>query len=122
MADPQHLPLNIIDINFLPISTLITLIIPILIELKPDALVALVTVCIRLVDLRVLGQLAIRFEGPSFVGSVFEDNVAFFVLVIAEGEKDDVALVDPDFLSQLASDVSEAPGSVETLRFETAVA
>ena len=44
---------NIIHINFLSITLLLT-VIPILVEFESDALVALVTVGIRLVNLRIL--------------------------------------------------------------------
>ena len=43
-------------------------------------------------------------------------------MVVAQGQQDDVALVDPDFLAQLAADVGEALGAVEAERFEAAVA
>jgi hypothetical protein len=42
-------------------------------------------------------------------------------LVVAQTEQDDVALVDPDFLPQFATDMCEAAGAVEALGFETAV-
>lgn len=43
-------------------------------------------------------------------------------MVIAQGQEDDVALVDPDFLAELAADMGEALGAVEAEGFEAAVA
>ncbi len=60
------------------------------------------TIRVRLVDLGALGQLSIRLETPGLVGAVFEYDVALFVLVVAQREEDDVALVDPDFFAEFA--------------------
>ena len=43
-------------------------------------------------------------------------------MVIAEREKDDVPLVDPDFFAQFAADVGKSLGAVEAEGFETPVA
>ena len=42
-------------------------------------------------------------------------------MVVAQREQDDVALVDPDLLPQLAADMGEAAGAVEALGFQAAV-
>jgi hypothetical protein len=42
-------------------------------------------------------------------------------LVVPQAQKDDVALVDPHLLSQLAADVSESLLAVKAERFEAAV-
>lgn len=77
---------------------------------------------IRLINLRRLRQLSIRLQTPSLIGTILEDDIPLFVLVVAEGEEDYVALVDPDLLSELATDVSETLFAVEAEGFEAAVA
>ena len=77
---------------------------------------------ISLVDFSTLWQLAVRFQTPRFVRTVLEYNIALLVLVVAQREQDDVALVDPDFLAQLTADVGEALLAVEAERLEAAIA
>lgn len=91
-----HTSSDLININLLAI---LTASIPILIELNV-VIHTLMTIRIRLVDLRALGQLSIGFQTPSFVGAVLEDHISLFVLVVAQGKEDDVALVDPDFFAE----------------------
>jgi hypothetical protein len=52
---------------------------------------------------------------------VLHNNIALFVLVVAQREQNDVALVDPDLLPQLAADMGETASAVEALGFQTAV-
>ena len=54
------------------------------------------TISICLVDLCILRKFAVGFERTGFVGGILENNVALLILVVAEGEKDDVSLVNPD--------------------------
>lgn len=54
---------------------------------------------VRLIDLGTLGQLAVGLQTPSLVGTVFEYDVTFFILVVAQAEQDNVALVDPNFFT-----------------------
>ena len=77
---------------------------------------------ISLIDLRTLRQLPIRLQTPGLIRTVLEYDVALLVLVVSKTEQDDVALVDPDFLSEFTADVSEALFAVEAEGFETAVA
>lgn len=60
------------------------------------------TIRIRFVDLRALRQFPIRLQTSCFVGAVLEYDVSLFVLVVAQGEEDNIALVDPDFLAKFA--------------------
>jgi hypothetical protein len=53
---------------------------------------------------------------------ILHDDVALLVLVVTQGQQDDVALVDPDLLPQLAANVCKAARAVEALGLETAVA
>jgi hypothetical protein len=62
---------------------------------------------VGLVDLCVLGQLAVGLEGTGLVGGVLEDDVALAVLEFSQGEEDDVALVDPDLLAHLATNLRD---------------
>jgi len=57
-------PSNVVDVNLLlagTISLVRVAVVAILVKLKPDTLVALVAVCVGLVDLCVLGELAVGF-------------------------------------------------------------
>jgi hypothetical protein len=101
MAETRH-PSNVINIDLALLVASITFG-SILVELEADALVSLIAIRIRLIDLRVLGQFAVGLEGARLVGRILENDVALLVLVVAEGEEDDVALVDPNFLSKLAT-------------------
>ena len=76
---------------------------------------------VGLIDLRSLRQLAIRLERSRLVGVVLEDDVALLILVVTKRQQDDVALVDPDLLAELATDVGEATLTVEAERLETPV-
>ena len=76
---------------------------------------------VRLVDLGVLGQFAVRLETSGLVGRVLQDDVAFLVLVVPQREQDDVTLVDPHLLAQLAPDMREALLAVETLRLKSTI-
>ena len=116
--------LDIIDINLLntlpALITTITLT-PILIELKVAISISLLPIRIGLIDLRALGQFAVSLQAPGLVGAVLQDDVSLLVLVVTQREQDDVTLVDPDFLPELAADMGEALGAVEAEGFETAV-
>jgi hypothetical protein len=64
MADFFHKPLDIVDINLLlarAISLRRVAVIAVLVELEANALVALVAICVCLVDLCVLGEFAVGF-------------------------------------------------------------
>src|SRR5690349_13669086 len=63
-----------------------------------------------------------RQDERGWLTGVLHDDVALLVLVVAQGQQDDVALVDPDLLPQLAADVGEAAGAVEALRLQAPVA
>lgn len=69
---------------------------------------------IGLVDLGALWELAIGLQTSGLVGVVLENDISLFVLVIAEREKDDISLVDPDLLTKLSTDMSQALLPVET--------
>ena len=66
--------------------------------------------------------LPVGFQTSCFVGRIFEDYIAFLILVIAERKEDDVALVDPDLLAQFTTDVGEPLGAIETEGLESAIA
>ena len=54
-------------------------------------------------------------QRTGLVGRVFEDHVALLVLVLAQGDEDDVAVVDPDLFPQLATDQTQTLDAVEAL-------
>ena len=55
-------------------------------------------------------------QGTGLVGRVLEDHVALLVLVLAQRDQDDVAVVDPDLFPELAADQAETLDAVEALR------
>jgi hypothetical protein len=114
--------LDIIDLNILASGALVLALASVLVELEVAVAIALLAVRVRLVDLGALGEFAVGFERARLVGTVLEDHVAFLVLVVAEREQDDVALVDPDLLAQLAANMCEALGAIEAERLEATVA
>lgn len=105
--------LDIINLNILGTGALVLALAPVLVELEVAVPVAFLAVGVCLVDLRALGEFAVGLQGAGLVGGVLEDHVALLVLVVAERQQDDVALVDPDLLAQLAADVGQALGAVE---------
>jgi hypothetical protein len=87
---------NLINVNILSI---LTASVPILIEL--DIIIhALVAIRICLVDLRTLRQFPIRLQTSCLVGAVLQYDVSLFVLIVAQGEEDNIALIYPDFLAE----------------------
>jgi hypothetical protein len=108
-------------LDVINVDLLVRITISVLVEL--DIVVdALVAVGIRLVDLCTLRKFAVGLEGTGFVGRVFEDDVALFVLVVAQGQQDDVSLVDPDLLPQLAADVCQSLLAVKAEGLQAPVA
>jgi hypothetical protein len=63
MADPIHLPSNIVDIELLAVVAVFRVaVVAVLVELEADALVALVAVRVGFVDLCVFGEFAVGFK------------------------------------------------------------
>lgn len=61
---PESWPLDVVDVDLLlagAVSLVRRVRVAVLVELEADALVALVAVCVGLVDLCVLGELAVGF-------------------------------------------------------------
>ena len=77
---------------------------------------------ICLVNLGALGQFAVGLQTPGLIGTVLEYDVALFVLVVAQAEHDNVALVDPDFFAQFTPNVRESLFAIKAQRFQSAVA
>lgn len=48
---------------------------------------------------------------------VLHDHITLLVLVVSQRQENDVTLVDPDLLPQLAADMGETTGAVEALGF-----
>ena len=115
--------LDIVDLDILDATTwsVVLGVGAVLVELEAAVSVALLAVGVGLVDLGGLWELAVGLEGASLVGGVLEDDVSLLVLVVAEGQQNDITLVNPDLLTELATDVSEALGAVEAESLEAAV-
>ena len=77
---------------------------------------------IRLINLRRLRQFPIRLQTPRLIRTIFQYHISLLILIVPQTQEYDVALIDPDLLSQLAADVSEAFFAVEAEGFETPVA
>lgn len=58
-------------------------------------------------------ELAIGLQVTRFVRCVLQYNVRLGVLVVSQPNQDDVTLIDPHLLPQLASDVAQPFDSVE---------
>jgi hypothetical protein len=95
-----------VTLEFVDIDLLVVLALTVLVELDV-VLDTLGAVSIGLVDLGVLGQLAVGLERTGLVGGVLHDNITLLVLVVTEREEDNVTLVDPDLLAELATNVGE---------------
>lgn len=108
--------LELVDIDFLLVFAL-----AVLVELDV-VLEALVAEVVGLVDLGVLGQLTVGLQTTGLVGGVLHDNIALLVLIITEGEKNDITLVDPDLLAKLATNVGQALLAIEAESLQTTVA
>lgn len=100
------------SLELVDIDLLLVLAFAVLVEL--DVVVqAFTTVGIGLVDLGVLGQLAVGLKRTGLVGGVLHDNITFLVLVVTEREENDITLVDPDLLAELATNVGQTLLAVE---------
>ena len=55
-------------------------------------------------------------QGAGLVSRVLENHIALLVLVLAERDKDDVSIVDPDLLAKLASNEAKTLDAVEALK------
>ena len=60
--------------------------------------------------------------GGICTGRVLENDVALLVLVVTERQQNNVSLVDPHLLPELAADMAKTAGAIEALGLETAVA
>lgn len=108
-------------LDVINVDVLVGITISVLVEL--DIVVdAFVTIGIGFVDLCTLGEFAVGLKGAGFVGRVFEDDIALFVLVVSQRQQDDVALVDPNLLPQLSPDVRQSLLAVEAECLQAAVA
>lgn len=106
--------LDVVNVNLLLATDLVVVLVRVSVaELEVGLAVLALAEAVRLVDLGVLGELAVGLEGTGLVGSVLEDHVALVVLEVSEGEEDDVALVDPDLLSHLATDLKRRRVSMD---------
>lgn len=66
------------------------------------------------VDLGTLWEFAVCLQASGLIGVILENDISFFILVVTKREKDDISLVDPDLLTELSADMSQAFLSVET--------
>lgn len=76
----------------------------------------------NLVDLGILGQLTVRLQIPRLVWVVLEDDVRFRVLIVSQANQNNVALIDPHLLAQLAPNVTQTFDAVKAERLQPAVA
>jgi hypothetical protein len=61
-------------------------------------------------------------QGAGLVGRVLENHIALLVLVLAERDKDDISIVDPDLLAKLASNEAKTLDAVEALKKDSGLA
>ena len=102
---------NIVHVNLVP-----SIAIAVLIELEPDALISFVAVSIRFVDLCVGRQFSVRFETACLVRGIFQNDIALLVLEVPKRDEDNIALVDPDLLSQFSTNVRQPLFTIKALR------
>jgi len=105
----EHLLLDVIHVHFSVFSEF------------ESTLFVFAAECLGLVDLCALRQLAVSFEIPRFVRSIFDNHICFLVLEISQRKQYNITLVDPDLLAHFASYVSYPLLAIETLGFNTAV-
>ena len=110
-----------VSLELVDIDVLLILALAVLVELDV-VLETLVAVGVGLVDLGVLGELTVGLQTAGLVGGVLHDHIALLVLVVTEREENDITLVDPDLLAQLATVVSETLLAIEAQRFQATVA
>lgn len=130
--------LNVVDGDLLAagVATGVAVAVAVLVELEAAVAVLARAKGVGLVDLGGVGELAVglaggglvmwgmkgsgrdgeNVQGAGLIGRVLEDNVTLLVLVFAQRDQDDVAVVDPDLFPELAADQTEALDTVEALR------
>ena len=72
-------------------------------------------------DLDGLWKLAVGLEVPGLISAVLQDDISLGILIVPQTDEDDVRLVDPDFLPELATDVTEPFDSVKAHRLQSAI-
>lgn len=107
-------------LDLVDIDVLLILAFTVLVELDV-VLETFVAIGVGLVDLGALWELAVGFQATSLIGVVLEDDISLLVLVVSQREQDDVSLVDPDLLPQLASNVRQTLLAIEAQGLQTAV-
>ena len=73
-------------------------------------------------DVDIVGDVALGLEPPGLVRVVLLNNVALFRLEVAQTDQDDVVGVDPDLLPHLTTDVGQALFAVEAVGIDAPVA
>lgn len=74
---PPHTSSQVVHVDLLA-----ALVISVFVKLEPDALVAFVAICVRLVDLCIAGQFTVGLERARLVGAVLENDITLVVLII----------------------------------------
>lgn len=107
--------LEVVDIDFLLILTL-----AVLVEL--DVVIeTIIGVSVGLVDLGVLGKFTVGLQTAGLIGGILHDNITLLILVITEREQNDITLVDPDLLAELATNVGQTLLAIEAKSLKATV-
>jgi len=75
----------------------------------------------RLVDFGRFGQFAIGLQLTGLVRIVLQNDVGFAVLKVAQANEDNIALVYPDLLTKLATNVAQTGLAVKALSLKAAI-
>jgi hypothetical protein len=115
--------LNVVNVDlFLTGSAIVRVFVRVSVaELEVGLAILALSKGVGLIDLGVLGKLAIGLEGTGFIGSVLENDIALVVLEVSERQEDNITLVDPDLLSHLSTNVGETLAAVKAQSLETTV-
>merc|ERR1712240_262709 len=74
------------------------------------------------INLNGIWEFAVGFQITSFIRGILQDYVRFRILIIPETNQDNVRLVDPDLLPELATNVAKTFHSIEAHRFQASIA
>merc|ERR1712098_333086 len=69
------------------------------------------------INLDGIWEFAVGFQITCFIRRILEDDISFSILIVPKTNQDNVRLVDPDLLPELATNVTKTLHSIEAHRF-----
>merc|ERR1719220_2537961 len=75
-----------------------------------------------LVDLDSFWELTVRLQVSRLVSRVLENDVSSGIVIVSKADQDNVRLINPDFLAQLSTNVTETLDTIEAHSLKATIA